>query len=78
MQRRNEEGKIKKNVEVSRVRAESDQGMEKKRHYEILGRNEYGRFLLVRQPGLFIIAAGESQLPLIELQLDIKKRVSHE
>ena len=46
-----------------------------KRHYDVLGPNEYGRFLLIREPESVVIDSGTESLSLRELQRDIEGRL---
>jgi hypothetical protein len=58
---------------MPQVRSENHKRMEQR--YEILGPNQYGRFLLYRQPDGWIVDAGTDFKPLFELMKDIEKRL---
>lgn len=61
---------------MSEVRVDPDERMAKKRHYEIDWNGEFDRYMLIRQPDALVIDSGPAQLPLIELQRDIERRIA--
>ena len=47
----------------------------RKRHYDVIGPNEYGRYELIREPESVVIDSSTETLTLRTLQRDIERRL---
>ena len=76
MPRRNAKGpKAKENVQVSEVRVNKDGDTEKViREQYIIHGNMYGRFLLIREPDVWVIASDAEPGKMIDLKKEIERR----